>query len=113
MSDLRTIIAIDQGTTSSRAILFDEAGTILAQKSAEFPQHFPDDGWVEHNPEDIWQTTVDVTSAMAEEARARGSMAIAIGITNQRETAVIWERATGKPIHNAIVWQTAPPTSVR
>ena len=105
MSDPRTIIAIDQGTTSSRAILFDETGTILAQQSAEFPQHFPDDGWVEHDPEDIWQTTVKVTSAMVEEARERGSMPIAVGITNQRETAVIWERATGKPIHNAIVWQ--------
>ena len=105
MSGLRTIIAIDQGTTSSRAILFDEKGTILAQQSAEFPQHFPADGWVEHDPEDIWQTTVDVTSAMVAEARSRGSMPIAIGITNQRETAIIWDRATGKPIHNAIVWQ--------
>jgi len=101
----RTIIAIDQGTTSSRAILFDEAGTILAQQSAEFPQHFPADGWVEHDPEDIWQTTRDVTSAMVTEARGRGSLPIAIGITNQRETAIIWDRATGKPIHNAIVWQ--------
>ena len=105
MTDLRTIIAIDQGTTSSRAILFDEAGTILAQQSAEFPQHFPADGWVEHDPEDIWQTTIDVTTAMVVEARSRGILPIAIGITNQRETAVIWDRATGKPIHNAIVWQ--------
>ena len=105
MADLRTIIAIDQGTTSSRAILFDEAGTILAHQSAEFPQHFPADGWVEHNPEDIWQTTIDVTTAMVAEARSRGQMPVAIGITNQRETAVIWDRATSKPIHNAIVWQ--------
>ncbi len=105
MSNLRTIIAIDQGTTSSRSILFDEEGTILAQQSAEFPQHFPADGWVEHNPEDIWKTTVDVASAMVAETRLRGSMPVAIGITNQRETAVIWDRATGKPIHNAIVWQ--------
>ena len=105
MADLRTIIAIDQGTTSSRAILFDEAGTILAQQSAEFPQIFPDDGWVEHDPEAIWQTTIDVTRAMVEEARSSGSLPIAIGITNQRETAVIWDRSTGKAIHNAIVWQ--------
>ena len=105
MSDLRFIIAIDQGTTNSRAILFDEAGTILAQQCAEFPQHFPADGWVEHDVEDIWQTTVDVTSAMVAEARTRGNVPIAIGITNQRETAIIWDRATGKPIHNAIVWQ--------
>ena len=105
MAELRTIIAIDQGTTSSRAILFDETGIILAQQSAEFPQIFPDDGWVEHDPEAIWQTTIDVTRAMVEEARSRGSLPIAIGITNQRETAVIWDRATGKAIHNAIVWQ--------
>ena len=105
MSDIRLIIAIDQGTTSSRAILFDEAGTALAHKSIEFQQHFPADGWVEHDPETIWQTTVDVTSAMVAEARSRGNLPIAIGITNQRETAIIWDRATGKAIHNAIVWQ--------
>ena len=105
MADLRTIIAIDQGTTSSRAILFDESGAILAQQSEEFPQIFPDDGWVEHDPEAIWQTTINVTRAMVAESRSRGSLPIAIGITNQRETAVIWDRATGKPIHNAIVWQ--------
>ena len=105
MAELLTIIAIDQGTTSSRAILFDETGTILAQQSAEFPQIFPDDGWVEHDPEAIWQTTIDVTRAMVEEARSSGSLPIAIGITNQRETAVIWDRSTGKAIHNAIVWQ--------
>ena len=105
MTDIRTIIAIDQGTTSSRAILFDETGSILAQKSAEFPQHFPADGWVEHNVEDIWHTTVDVTAAMVTEARSRGNLPIAIGIANQRETAVIWDRVTGKAIHNAIVWQ--------
>ena len=105
MGDLRTIIAIDQGTTSSRAILFDETGAILAQQSAEFSQHFPADGWVEHDPEDIWQTTINVTTAIAVEAQSLGHKPIAIGITNQRETAVIWDRHTGKPIHNAIVWQ--------
>ena len=105
MPDLRTILAIDQGTTSSRAILFDETGMILAQQSAEFPQIFPDDGWVEHDPESIWQATINVTRAMVEVARSRGSLPVAIGITNQRETAVIWDRATGKAIHNAIVWQ--------
>ena len=105
MSDLRTIIAIDQGTTSSRAILFDEQGTIISQRFSEFPQHFPADGWVEHDPEDIWRTTLNVTSAMVAEAQSRGSVPLAIGITNQRETAIIWDRVTGKPIHNAIVWQ--------
>ena len=96
---------IDQGTTSSRAILFNDTGEILAQQSAEFPQYFPFDGWVEHDPEDIWQTTLDVTVAMVTEARRRGSLPIAVGITNQRETAIIWDRATGRPIYNAIVWQ--------
>lgn len=101
----KTIIAIDQGTTSSRAILFDAKGHILAQRGAEFPQIFPADGWVEHNPEDIWQTTIDVTRAMVDAARDLGRPASAIGITNQRETTIVWDRATGEPIHNAIVWQ--------
>ena len=105
MAEPKTIIAIDQGTTSSRAILFTEHGEILAQKSAEFPQIFPQDGWVEHDPEDIWSTTVEVTQAMMTEADDRNTTPIAIGITNQRETAIIWDRTTGKPIHNAIVWQ--------
>ena len=105
LSNLRTIIAVDQGTTSSRAVLFDEEGNILAQQSAEFTQHFPADGWVEHDPNEIWQTTLDVTSAIVTAARSLDSMPLAIGITNQRETAIIWDRATGKPIHNAIVWQ--------
>ena len=105
MSNKRTIIAIDQGTTSSRAILFDEDGHILAQKSAEFSQIFPQDGWVEHDPDEIWSTTVGVTRAIIEDARAQGAAPIALGITNQRETAVIWDRVTGAPIHNAIVWQ--------
>ena len=77
MANLRTIIAIDQGTTSTRAILFDEAGTVLSQNSAEFPQYFPNNGWVEHDPENIWQTTIDVTSAMIAEARSQDSLPIA------------------------------------
>ncbi|MGC6497205.1 MAG: glycerol kinase GlpK [Candidatus Puniceispirillaceae bacterium] len=105
MSDKRTIIAIDQGTTSSRAILFDEDGEILAQKGAEFLQIFPQDGWVEHDPEAIWDTTLNVTRAVVEDAKALGTTPLAIGITNQRETAIIWDRATGAPIYNAIVWQ--------
>ena len=105
MSDKRTIIAIDQGTTSSRAILFDEDGEILAQKGAEFLQIFPQDGWVEHDPEAIWDTTLNVTRAVVEDAKTLGTTPLAIGITNQRETAIIWDRATGAPIYNAIVWQ--------
>ena len=105
MNERRTIIAIDQGTTSSRAILFDEKGTVLAQQSAEFPTHFPADGWVEHDPEDIWKTTFDVTLSVVDVARSLNKMPLAIGITNQRETAIVWERATGKPIYKAVVWQ--------
>ena len=104
-SNQKTIIAIDQGTTSSRAILFDAKGHILAQEGTEFSQIFPADGWVEHDPEAIWQTTIDVTRAMVDTASEMGRPASAIGITNQRETTIVWDRATGKPIHNAIVWQ--------
>lgn len=105
MTEMKTIIAIDQGTTSSRAILFDENGNLLAQKSSEFKQIFPKDGWVEHNPEDIWSTSLDVTKAVLAEAAQQSVIPIAIGITNQRETAIVWDRKTGKPIYNAIVWQ--------
>ena len=99
MADLRTIIAIDQGTTSSRAIL-DEAGTILVQHRPSFRSISRRmDG--RHDLEDIWQTVIDVTTAIVTEARSRGIPPIAIGITNQRETAVIWDRAIGKLIHNA------------
>ena len=114
MSQPRTIIAIDQGTTSSRAILFDEDGSILAQKSAEFPQHFPADGWVEHDPEDIWRTTIDVTTAMVVEARGRGSLPLAIGITNQRETAIIWTAPPASRSTTPLSGRTAaPPISAR
>jgi glycerol kinase len=97
------LLAIDQGTTSSRAIVFDRSGGIVSQAQREFPQYFPNDGWVEHDPEEIWSTTL----AVCREALAPvGAQRIAgVGITNQRETAVIWERSTGKPIYNAIVWQ--------
>ncbi|MGP1354711.1 MAG: glycerol kinase GlpK [Parasphingopyxis sp.] len=95
----RHILAIDQGTTSSRAILFDETGKPLTSSAQEFPQHYPEDGWVEHDPEDIWRDTVaSVKAVLSDETTA-------IGITNQRETIVLWDRATGKPLHNAIVWQ--------
>ena len=96
----RMLLAIDQGTTSSRAILFDETTQIVATAQTEFAQHYPHSGWVEHDAEEIWSTTL----AMAKQAMAAGDP-VAIGITNQRETIVIWDRATGAPIHNAIVWQ--------
>jgi glycerol kinase len=99
------ILAIDQGTTSSRAIVFDRKLTALAASQKEFPQHFPKSGWVEHDVEDIWASVLAVCRAALRKARARAGDIRAIGITNQRETAVVWDRRTGKPIHRAIVWQ--------
>ncbi len=97
------ILAIDQGTTSSRAILFDAGLQVVATAQAEFPQHYPAAGWVEHDPEDLWGT---VRQCVAQMVGKVGPAAIAaIGITNQRETTLIWDRETGTPIHNAIVWQ--------
>lgn len=101
----RYVLAIDQGTTSSRALLFDETCAIGGLAQEEFPQHFPDSGWVEHDPEDIWRTTLATARAVLAGAGATASDVVAIGISNQRETAVVWDRATGRPIHNAIVWQ--------
>jgi glycerol kinase len=99
---MANILAIDQGTTSSRAMVFDENAAMRAVAQAEFAQHYPADGHVEHNPEEIWATTV----AVCREALAEvSSEPVAIGITNQRETTVVWDRATGEPIYNAIVWQ--------
>ena len=106
------ILGIDQGTTSTRAVLFDDSGTPIHTAQRELPQIFPYDSWVEHDPEEIWSATV----AMCTEAIAAcpdGASAItAIGITNQRETTVVWDRATGAPVHNAIVWQDRRTASV-
>ncbi|MDU8944993.1 glycerol kinase GlpK [Ovoidimarina sediminis] len=99
------ILAIDQGTTSSRAILFDGAMQITAMAQEEFPQHYPASGWVEHDPSDLWSTTAATCRAAIEKAGLGADDIAAIGITNQRETVVVWERDTGKPVHNAIVWQ--------
>jgi len=99
------ILAIDQGTTSSRAILFDAGLKPVAVAQEEFPQHFPRSGWVEHDAEDIWRTTVATCRDAIAKAGIAASEIAAIGITNQRETTVIWDRATGEPIHKAIVWQ--------
>ena len=100
------ILSIDQGTTSSRSMLFNENGRSVFTAQREFTQYFPDDGWFEHDPEEIWETTLAVVKEALERARQDGDIA-AIGITNQRETTVIWDRATGKPIYNAIVWPTS------
>ena len=105
------VLAIDQGTTSSRAIVFDGDMKIVASGQKEFTQHYPASGWVEHDPEEIWESVVWSVKAALKKAKLAAADIAAIGITNQRETVVIWDRATGKPVHNAIVWQdrrTAP-----
>lgn len=99
------ILAIDQGTTSSRAIVFDRTLAIRGLGQQEFPQHFPASGWVEHDSEDIWSTTLATMHTALTTAKVEPRGIAAIGITNQRETCVIWDRATGKPIHRALVWQ--------
>jgi len=99
------VLAIDQGTTSSRAILFDEAFRIASVAQREFAQHYPRSGWVEHDPEDIWQTTLTTCRESIECVNAKPGDIAAIGITNQRETTLVWDRETGRPIHRAIVWQ--------
>lgn len=99
------ILALDQGTTSSRAILFDKNGDIKAVEQKEFTQFFPKPGWVEHNPEEIWSTQLKVAQDVLKNNSVTADQIAAIGITNQRETTVVWDRRTGKPIYNAIVWQ--------
>ena len=99
------ILAIDQGTTSSRAILFDAALRPTATAQEEFPQHFPQSGWVEHDASDLWSTVAGTCRAVIERAGIGADKIAAIGITNQRETTLVWNRKTGKPVHNAIVWQ--------
>ena len=99
------ILAIDQGTTSSRAILFDRQGQVAAVAQQEFTQHFPYDGWIEHDPEDIWETVVATCRDVMANADVTPEQIAGIGITNQRETTLLWDRTTGKPLYNAIVWQ--------
>ncbi len=99
------ILAIDQGTTSTRAIVYDASFTALAQAQAEFAQHYPRSGWVEHDPMDLWATTQTCIAGALQTAKLGAQDIAAIGITNQRETVVLWDRKTGTPVHNAIVWQ--------
>lgn len=101
----RYLLAIDQGTTSSRAIVFDTDGHIIASSQQEFPQIFPHDGWVEHDPEAIWQTTLATCREAIKKASLQAQDILSIGITNQRETTVVWDKVSGEPIYNAIVWQ--------
>ena len=105
MPDPRYILALDQGTTSSRALIVDQQGNICSVAQAEFKQHFPRPGWVEHDPVDIWESQLKVLHQAIEKAGISAQEIAGIGITNQRETTVVWDRRTGKPIHNAIVWQ--------
>lgn len=99
------ILSIDQGTTSSRAIIYDEQARPVQQSQQEFAQHFPQDGWVEHDPEAIWQSTLDTCRTAIAESGLRAEQIRCIGISNQRETTVVWDKQTGKPVYNAIVWQ--------
>src|SRR5512146_1140757 len=102
---MKAILALDQGTTSCRAILFDQTGAIHGVAQKEFRQIFPQAGWVEHDPLEIWSAQLEVTRQVLTEAKVKPNEIAALGITNQRETTVLWDRRTGRPIHNAIVWQ--------
>ena len=99
------ILSIDQGTTGSTVSLVNEMGKIVCSHNEEFPQIFPKPGWVEHNPEDIWKSVLSGIKAVNKKANLKAGSIKAIGITNQRETVVAWDRVTGQSIHNAIVWQ--------
>jgi glycerol kinase len=99
------IISIDQGTSSTRSVLYDHNGQFLASAQEEFDQYFPEEGWVEHNPDQIWQTVLSTLQSLILENSLSSSDIASIGITNQRETTVVWNKKTGQPIHNAIVWQ--------
>jgi glycerol kinase len=108
---MRHVLALDQGTTSSRAIVFDETGRPVAAAQREFPQHYPEPGWVEHDPRDIWVSQRDVAREALRNAGLKAEDLVACGITNQRETTLLWDRQSGEPLHRAIVWQdrrTAP-----
>lgn len=106
MNSKPLILALDQGTTSSRAIVFDTDANIVSVAQYEFPQHYPQNGWVEHDPEDIWQTSIkSAKEALSEAETNNKGLVVAIGITNQRETTLLWDRKSGEPLHNAIVWQ--------
>ncbi|MFC6823890.1 FGGY family carbohydrate kinase, partial [Halopelagius fulvigenes] len=105
MSEERYIGAIDQGTTGTRFMVFDHDGQVVANAYQKHEQVYPEPGWVEHKPQEIWENTKEVIDAALAEAGIGSDQLDAIGITNQRETTLIWDRESGKPIHNAIVWQ--------
>jgi glycerol kinase len=102
---MRYVLALDQGTTSSRAIIFDETGKPVSVAQQEFKQHYPEPGWVEHEPDDLWRSQRDVMREALKNSGLKAEQLVSCGITNQRETTIVWDRQTGKPIHRAIVWQ--------
>ena len=99
------ILALDQGTTSCRALVFNRKGTIISTAQKEFEQHFPKPGWVEHDAGEIWEVQAEMAAKALRQANLKPSDIKGIGITNQRETVVVWDKNTGEPIHKAIVWQ--------
>src|SRR5437870_12500336 len=105
MTSGRFGLALDQGTAGAPALVVDADGAVRARGYAELPQYYPQPGWVEHDPEEIWTTTVAAGRAALASAGATGRDVATIGVTNQRETTIVWDRATGRPIHRAIVWQ--------
>ena len=102
---MRHVIAIDQGTTGSTVLVLDEALGVIGRGYREFPQHYPQPGWVEHDPEEIWASVIAALGAALAQAAVASSSIAAIGLTNQRETTIVWDRATGRAVHRAIVWQ--------
>ncbi|RNC78410.1 hypothetical protein DA717_04860 [Piscirickettsiaceae bacterium NZ-RLO2] len=106
------ILSIDQGTTSTRAIVFNCQGQVLAQHQIEFKQYFPNDGWVEHNADDIWQTTLISSQKAIEKAKLAARQIAAVGISNQRETTLVWHKKTGQVLGRAIVWQDRRTTAM-
>ncbi|MBD0357503.1 MAG: glycerol kinase, partial [Rubrobacter sp.] len=106
------ILAIDQGTTSSRAIVFNHDSATVGEAQQEFTQHYPQPGWVEHDASEIWDVTMGVMRQALEDAGVSPEDIAAIGITNQRETVVVWDRETGEPVHNAVVWQDRRGASI-
>ena len=101
----KLILSIDQGTTSSRSILFTLKGKKIFSSQYEFKQLFPNPGWVEHNPEEIWKVTLKTIKEAIKKSKSLKAKIISIGIANQRETTILWDKITGKPVYNAIVWQ--------
>ena len=99
------LLSLDQGTTSSRAIIFNRNGEVVQQCNKEFEQIYPQPGWVEHDPKEIWSTQLEVAQRVIKDSKISPAKIAAIGITNQRETTIIWDKNTGEPIYNAIVWQ--------